>query len=151
MRNGLYPYEYVDDWEKFNETLLPEKQDFYSHLNVEDITDADYAHSTRVCQDFKAKVFENFRNMFLEIYELDSPKSLSALGLAWQAALKKTKAKLNFLTYIDFLLMVQKGITGGMCHSIYPFTKTNNKHIKDYDKNKESLYIKYCDVNNLYG
>ena len=91
MRNGLYPYEYVDDWEKFSETLLPEKQDFYSHLNVEDITDADYAHSTRVCQDFKAKVFENFRNMFLEIYELDPPKSLSVLGLAWQAALKKLK------------------------------------------------------------
>ena len=91
MRNGLYPYEYVGDWEKFNETLLPEKQDFHSHLNVEDIADADYAHATRVCQDFEAKVFENFRNMFLEIYELDPPKSLSVLGLAWQAALKKLK------------------------------------------------------------
>ena len=70
MRNGLYPYEYVDDWEKFNETLLPEKQDFYSHLKVEDITFADYAHATRVCQDFEAKVFENFRNMFLEYMSL---------------------------------------------------------------------------------
>ena len=38
---GVYPYEYVDDWEKFNETLLPEKESFYSHLNMEDITDAD--------------------------------------------------------------------------------------------------------------
>ena len=43
LRKGVYPYEYMDDWEKFNETLLPKKEDFYSHLNMEDITDADYA------------------------------------------------------------------------------------------------------------
>ena len=48
LRKGLYPDEYMDDWEKFNETLLPKKEDFYSHLNVEDITDADYAHAKRV-------------------------------------------------------------------------------------------------------
>ena len=44
--------EYIDDWEKFNETSLPEKKYFYSLLNMEDITDADYAHSERVCKDF---------------------------------------------------------------------------------------------------
>ena len=87
---GVYPYEYMDDWEKFNETSLPEKEDFYSHLNIEDITDADYAHAKRVCKDFEIKnlgeyhdlyvqgkkllsadVFENLRNMCLKIYELD--------------------------------------------------------------------------------
>ena len=52
---GVYFYEYMDDWEKFNETLLPEKEDFYSHLNIEDITDADYTHSKRVCKDFEIK------------------------------------------------------------------------------------------------
>ena len=56
LRKGVYPYEYMDDWEKFNETTLPEKEDFYSHLNIEDISDADYAHAKRVCKDFKIKV-----------------------------------------------------------------------------------------------
>ena len=170
LQKGVYPYEYMDDWEKFNETSLPEKEDFYSHLNMEDITDADYAHAKRVCKDFEIKnlgeyhdlyvqsdtllladVFENFRNMCLEIYELDPAKFLSAPELAWQAALKKTKVKLDLLIDIDMLLMVEKGIRGGICHSIYQYAKANNKYMKDYDKNKESSYIQYWDVNNLYG
>ena len=51
-----YLYEYLDDWEKSNETSLPEKKDFYSHLNMEDITDEDYAHTKRVCKDFEEKI-----------------------------------------------------------------------------------------------
>ena len=98
-----------------------------------------------------ADVFENFRNMCLEIYKLDPAKFLSAPGLALQGALKKTKVKLDLLTDIDMLLMVEKGIRGGICHSIYQYAKANNKYMKDYDKNKESSYLKYWDVNNLYG
>ena len=97
-----------------------------------------------------ADVFRNFRSMFLGIYELDPAKFLSPAGLAWQAALKKTKVKLDLLTDIDMLLMVEKGIRGGICHSVYPYAKANNKYIKNYDKNKESLYLHYWDVNNLY-
>ena len=104
----------MDHWKKINETSLPEKEDFYSHLNMEDVTDADYALAKRVCKDFEIKnvgknhdlyvqsntllsadVFENFRNMCLEIYELDLVKIFSAPGLAWQAVLKKTKVKLK--------------------------------------------------------
>ena len=98
-----------------------------------------------------ADLFENFRNMFINIYELDPAKFLSVPGLAWQAALKKTKVKLDLLTDIDLLLMVEKVIRGGICHSIYRYAKANNKYMKEYDKNKESLYIQYWDVNNLYG
>ena len=46
LRKGVYPYEYINDWEKINET--PEKEDFYKHLNIEDITDVYYAHAKRV-------------------------------------------------------------------------------------------------------
>ena len=55
LRKGVYPYEYIDDWEKFNETTLPEKEEFYSSLNQEDITGANYMHAKRVCKDFEIK------------------------------------------------------------------------------------------------
>ena len=78
-------------------------------------------------------------------------RNFSARGLAWQATSKKTKLKLDLLTDTDMLLMVEKGKRGGICHSIYRYTRANNKYRKDYDKNKESSYIQYWDVNILYG
>ena len=138
MRKGVYSYEYMDDWEKFNETSLPEKEDFYSHLNVGDIADADYTHAKRVRKNFEIKslaeyhdlyvlsdtllladVFENFRNMCLKIYEINSIRFITAPGLAWQAAWKKTKVRLDLLTAILMLLIAEKSIIGGICHSIY--------------------------------
>ena len=101
----------MDEWEKFNKTSLPEKEDFYSHLNIEDITDADYKHAKRVCKDFKLKnlgeyhdlyvqchtlliaaVFSNFLIMYLEIYELEPARIFSAPALAW------VTVKLDLLT-----------------------------------------------------
>ena len=129
LKEGAYPFEYMDDWEKFNETLAPEKEDFYSHLYVEDITDADYAHRKWVCKYFEIKnlgeyydlyvqintllladVFENFRNICLKIYKLAVAKFFSAQRLAWQATLEKTKQNLDLLTDINMLLMVEKGV-----------------------------------------
>ena len=97
-----------------------------------------------------ADVLESFRKMCLKIYHLDPVKCLSTPGLAWQTALKKTVAKLELLTDIDLLLMVEKGIRGGICHTIHEYAKANNKYIKDYDKNKQLPYLKYWDVNNSY-
>ena len=96
MRKCVYPYKCIDDWENFNETSLPEKEYIYSHLNIEDIIDANYTHAKRVCKDFEIKnlgeyhdlylqsntilltdVFENFQNICLEIYELDSARFLT--------------------------------------------------------------------------
>ena len=103
---GVYLYKYMDYWEKFEETSLPEKEDFYSHLNMEDTTNADYVHTKRyfkiknlgeyhdlfVQSDtlFLADVFQNFENMCLEIYEFDPVKFLKATGLA-QKTFKKLK------------------------------------------------------------
>ena len=89
--------------------------------------------------------------MYLKIYELHPVKFLSAQVLAWQAPLKRTKIKLDLLTDIDILLMVEKGIRGGICHSIYWYAKANNKYMKDYDKNKELSFLQYWDADNLYG
>ena len=88
--------------------------------------------------------------MCLKIYQLDPAKILSTPGLAWQAALKKTEVKLELLTDVHMLLMVEKVIRGGICNAIHQYTKDNNKYMKDYDKNKESFHLKYWDVNNLY-
>ena len=128
------------------------------------------AHAKRVCKDFEIKslgkdydlyvqcdalllanVFENFRNMCIKICELDPTCFLTAPGLALQAAFKKNKVRLDPLIDIDILLMVEKYIRGGICHSIYQYAKAINKYMKDYDKNKESSYLQYRDVNNSYG
>ena len=90
LQKGVYPYEYMDEWEKINKTSLAKTEDFYSHLNMEDIIAADYVQAKRVCKDFEIKnlgeyhdlylhsdtllladVFENIRNMCIKIYELD--------------------------------------------------------------------------------
>ena len=78
-----------------------------------------------------ADVFENFRNMCLEIYELDPAKFLSVPGLEWQAALKQIKVKLFLLIDIDMLLMVGKGVRGRLCHSIYRYARANSKYMND--------------------
>ena len=85
------------------------------------------------------------------VYELDPIKLISAPGPAWQAALKKTKVELDLLTDGDTLLMIEKGIREGICSTIYHYAKVDNKYMGDYDENKESSYLNYWDVNNLYG
>ena len=89
--------------------------------------------------------------MCIKVYELDPAHFLSLPGLALQACLKKTNIKLELLTDYDMLLMVEEGIRGGICHAIHRHAKANNKYMKNYYKNKESSYIQYLDVNNLYG
>ena len=95
--------------------------------------------------------FENVRNKCIEMYELDPAHFLSAPGLAWQACLKKTEVNLELLIDINMLLMVEKGISDGICHAIHRYAKANNKHMKNYDKSKESSYIQHLDASNLYG
>ena len=73
----------------------------------------------------------------LKIYQLDPAKFISAPGLVWQTALKKTEVKLELLTDFDMLLMVEKGIRGRICHSIYRYARVYNKYMKVFDKNKE--------------
>ena len=100
IKKGFYPYDYMDSWERFNETSLPDKGAFYSNLNMEDITDVDNRHAKRVFKNLTNKnlrdyhdlyvqsdtillvdVFENFRNMSIKVYELDPANFLTAPGL----------------------------------------------------------------------
>ena len=140
------------------------------HYRIEDITDKDYIHAQNVFEELKLKnlddyhdlyvrsdtllfayVFEDLRNKCIEIYELDPPHFWSAPRLAWQACLTKTEVELELLTNNDMLLMVEKGIRGGIFQVIHRYAKSNNKYMKNYDKNTTSSYLMYLDANNLYG
>ena len=68
----------------------------------------------------------------IKVFELDPAHFLSAPGLAWQACLKKTEVELKLITDLDMLLMVEKGIRGGICHAIW-YAKANNKYMKNYN------------------
>ena len=65
LRKSVYPDEYMDDWESFNETLT-EKEEFYSNLNIEDIIDAEYIHAKRNCKDFEIKNLGEYHDLYLE-------------------------------------------------------------------------------------
>ena len=147
LRKGVYPYEYMVSWEKFDETSLPDKEAFYSKLNEEGISNIDYAHAQKVWEVFGIKnnlgeyhdlcfqcntlllvdVFENFRDKCIEIYKLDPAYFVSSPGLAWQAFLKKTGVKLELLTDIDMMLILEK-VKGGICQVIHRYAKGNNKY-----------------------
>ena len=87
-----------------------------------------------------ADVFENFRNMCLETYELDPAYFLSLPGLAWQACLKMTGVKLESITDTNMLLMIEEGIRGRIIQVSHGYGEANNKYMKNYDKNKESSF-----------
>jgi hypothetical protein len=132
-RKGVYPYEYVDSFERFNESQLPQKEAFYSDLSREHISDEDFEYAQRAWKEFDCKtfgdyhdlylrtdvhlladVFETFRDTSMKHYELDPAHYFSAPGMSWDALLKKTKVQLELLTDIDQHFFVEKGIRGGV-------------------------------------
>ena len=170
LRKGVYPYEYMQSWERFNETSLPPKKSFCGELNLENISDKEYFHAQKLWDVFAirnlgvyhdlyvqtdtsllADVLEKSRDTCIEIYGLDPSHLLSAPGLAWQACFKKANVNLELLTDVDMLLMIEAGIRGGTCQSTHRYAKANNKYMKNYDKSIESSYLMYLDANNLYG
>ena len=169
-RKGFYPYDYVSSIDKFQETKLPSKEDFYSKLNDENISDEDYQHAINVWETFNCKtmqdyhdlylksdvllladVFENFRKTCMKHYKLDPCHYYTAPGLAWDACLKETNQKLELLKDYDMLMMFERGIRGGITHISKRYAEANSKYMKDYNPDKPSSYIQYLDANNLYG
>ena len=169
-RNGVYPYDYMDSFEKFNETKLPPKEDFYSILNDEYIKEEDYKHAKKVWDTFDLKnmgeyhdlylhtdillladVFENFRKLCLENYGLDPAHYVSSPGLSWDANLKMSGINLELLTDVDMFQFIERGIRGGISVITHRHAKANNPYMKFYNPNEEKSYIMYLDANNLYG
>ena len=91
-------------------------------------------------------------DIYIKNYKLDPAHYYTAPGLAWDAALKVTEVKLELLSDIDMLLMVEKGIRGGVSMISTRYGKANNKYMgNQFDDKHPSKYIAYLDANNLYG
>ena len=169
-QKGFFPYEYLDTIEKLKDTKPPPRKAFYSKLSGSGITEKNYNHVLNVWKTFNMKtlkdylklynesdvllladVFENFRDLCIKIYGLDPAHYYTAPGLAWDACLKMTGINLELLSNLDMLLMVEKGIRGGISIISNRYGEANNKYMKDFNKNKPSKYLMYLDANNLYG
>ena len=169
-RKGVYPYEFMDDFEKFKKQSLPKKTSFFSRLKQEKISEEDFLHAQKVWKEFGLKnmgdyhdlylktdvlllsdVMENFRKLCEKNYELDPAHFFTVPGMAWDAMLKITGIKLELLEDVDMLLMIEKGIRGGISNAFKRYAKANNKFMKDFDPAEKSSFIVYLDANNLYG
>ena len=170
-QKGVYPYDYMNCLENFSETQLPIKEDFYSKLNDCNITDKEYKHAQDIWEKFGinnlgeyhdlylktdvlllADVFEEFRNICLENYNLDPAWYYTSPGLSWDALLKHSKVNLELLTDPDMLLMFEKGIRGGISMISNRHGRANNKFMKEqFDSSRPSKFVTYLDANNLYG
>ena len=170
LKKGIYPYEYMDSFERFAEIQLPEKEKFYSSLSGKGITDEEYARAKQVWEKFGcrnlgdyhdlyvatdtallADAFENFRKVCEERYGLDPAHYYSAPGLSWDALLKKTEVELVLLTDMDMHLMIERGMRGGISMVSKRHAKANNPRVEGYDPEQPTSYITYLDANNLYG
>ena len=169
-QKGTYPYDYMDSFQKFNDTQLPIKKDFFSILYNQHITHKQYNHAQTVWNTFGLKtmgdyhdlylksdtllladIFENFRKTCLQYYKLDPCHYFSSPGLSWDAMLKMTKIKLELVTDIDMYQFIEKGLRGGTSYIANRFSEANNKYMENFDENLPSKYIMYLDANNLYG
>ena len=157
----------MSNFEKFKEQL-PSKEKFYSSLTGKKISQ--YEHVIKVWnrlemkmmknyQDLHLKcgvllladVFEKLRNNSLKNYGLHPSHYLNAPALSWDAMLNMTKVELQLISDLDMYIFFQKGMRGGVSYISNRYSKANNKYLKSYDLQKESIHIIYLDANNLYG
>ena len=172
-QKGIYPYEYMDSFERFKEPTLPPIEAFYSSLKGEGISKEDYARAQRVFVHFQMHSLQDYHNLYLlqdilllddvihafrkvcrKTYSLDPLHYYTAPGLTWDAGLKYTGVTLDLLTDEDMFLFVEDGIRGGISMITHRYAKANHPDLEDigyWDKEKELCNILYLDANNLYG
>ena len=169
-KKGVYPYDYMNSFEKFEDNKLPKKEDFFSIMNNEHITDEEYQHAQNVWNEFGlssmgeyhdlylksdilllADVFENFRKACQQYYGLDPAHYFTSPGLSWDAMLKMTNIELELISDVDMFQFIEKGMRGGISYIANRYGKANNKYMKNYNPEEASKYIMYLDANNLYG
>ena len=134
LQKGVYPYEHMDDWEKFNKTSLPEKEDFYIHLNIEDSTDADYEHAKRVCKDFVWFVCSKFVCSKWYILLAENSKYVSWNIWAWSW-------KISFSSWISMASNFKKVQSKIRPFHLYQYVINGRKRNK---RRNMSYYLLLC-------
>ena len=169
-RKGVYPYDYIDSVDKFEETNLPSPEAFYNKLHDENISPEDYSQAETVWCKMNIKnlgeyhdlylktdvllladVFENFRKVCLKFYKLDPAHYYTSPGLSMDAAYRMTNARLELVTDYDMYLMIEGSIRGGVSMISKKYAKANNKYLPNFNPSKPSTNIILLDANNLYG
>ena len=169
-QKGVYPYDYMDSFQKFGDQQLPPKEEFYSILTDDSISDEQYQHAQKVWNTFNmrtmgeyhdlylksdilllADVFENFRKTCHQYYKLDPCHYFTSPGLSWDAMLKMTGIKWELMTDVDTFQFIEKGLRGGISYIANRHGEANNKYMSGYNSEKPSKYVMYLDANNLYG
>ena len=169
-RKGVFPYEYMDSFDRFEETQLPPKENFYSSLTDESISDSDYQHAQEVWTTFNcrtigdyhdlylqtdvllvADVFENFRRTALSTYKLDPAHYYTLPGYSWDCLLKCTNIELEQITEANMYLFIEKGLRGGISMVSHRHAIANNRYMQNFDPSQPDSYLMYLDSNNLYG
>ena len=163
---GVYPYEYMNSFNKFSEN----KCEFFSSLKDECISEKDYERAKNVWNAFEMKTTGDYRNLYLKTdvllladvfekfikkclnyYGLDPCHYFNSPGLSWDAMLKMTGIKLELINDINMHLFIEKGMRRGVSYIATRYSKANNKCTENYDSCKEGVFIMYLDVNNLCG
>ena len=170
VKKGIYPYEYMNSWDRFAETALPPREAFFSRLTDSEISEEDYTHAQAVWDAFGLQtlgdyhdlyvktdvllltdVFETHRSNTLKHYELDCAHYYTTPNFAWDAMLKKTGVTLELLTDYDMLLMAESGLRGGISMITHRHGEGNNKYMGErFKPEKETSHLIYLDANNLY-
>ena len=169
-RKGIFPYEWLNSTEKFQEKL-PEKKHFFSKLNDEGVSVEDYQFAEKVWEKMEIKnmgdfhdaylksdvtlladVFQEFRKVCRKHYGVDPAWFYTSPGLAWDAALKESGVELELLTDPEMLLFFERGIRGGVSTIMHRKAKANNKFMGEkFDPEKPSTFIPFWDANSLYA
>ncbi|XP_065195842.1 uncharacterized protein LOC135827241 [Sycon ciliatum] len=170
MRKGVYPYEYMNSFSRFDETQLPAQSKFYSSLSDEGVSDDDYKHAETMWMKFDcqtlgdyhdlylktdvfllADIFENFRVEAVRTYQLDPANYYTLPGFAWDALLMYSSVSLELLTDYDQHLFVESGMRGGVSMVSQRYAAAKNHYQEKFDADQPSSFIQYLDANNLYG
>jgi len=172
IQKGVYPYDFMNSFEKFHQKSFPIIEDCFSKLNNEALPKEDHQRALKVWESFEisdmgeyhdlylktdvlllADVFENFRSSCIKSYGLDPTHYYTLPGLAWDAALKMTGIKLDVFSeeQHDMHLIVERGIRGGISVVSHRYAEANNKYVENYDPKKPTKFITYLDANALYS
>ena len=170
ITKSAYPYEFIDCFEKFNESF-PKEKEFYSSLNFSEVDHEKYLTAKSIYSEFNCKnmgdfhdlyvlldtcllcdIFTKFRKNSMKLYGLEPCHYFSLPSYSFDAMLKFTGVKIQLLTDIDMYLFIEKSLRGGVSQVSCRYSQANNKYMGDkFDINKKSKFITYFDANNLYG